>query len=128
MGVVQDGDKAIDNLKTLWWDNLIEGAVDSLAVLVPWAAPFFLNAIGHWITLEVFQWVGDKIYAVFRMLAIKGVIRLDGFINLREFTDADLLLKVLAIEKGVDSPEWKAQHEIEKAALKKLGQFSIVKP
>jgi hypothetical protein len=107
----------IDTVKELLWDTLIEGVLSSLLG----GLPGFLSAM----IIGVVTVFTDKIYAALALIVdLRAIVfKVEG--HRIEYDRASMKLKLVAREKGKDSPEYKAARNENKKALARLVHFDI---
>jgi hypothetical protein len=122
MGVPQDIGKGLDLFRTLIFDNAIDAVLTTeLAGIVG------IPIIGGWIKSLILKFA-DAIYNKLKDQVVFGSILFVDVAHRKVFETASIGLKKVAIEKGLNSPEYREAHAKEKEALKKFGQFNIVQP
>lgn len=104
------------------FDNAVEAAI------IAYEGPIVSIPILGSVVQDIEEGFADALYN-----KLKGQIVLETALfvdaeHRRVFDSAQTGLKKIALEKGVDSEEFKAAHELEKQALKKMGQFNVVQP
>lgn len=105
--------------KALVWDALVKAAIARLFAAVPflaWGPVGFL--VSHLLTK-----FADKLFEAASMAIAMEKIILTNEAHLKEYERASVKLKIIAREKGIESPEFKEARDAEKAALSKFVQF-----
>lgn len=115
MGIPQDVGKGLDLFRTLIFDSAVDAELAALGVTeIPLLGGIISSLIKKF---------ADSLYERLAGAVVFGTILFVDLQHRKIFDDASLTLKKVAIEKGINSPEFKDAHEKEKAALKKFIQF-----
>jgi hypothetical protein len=122
VGAPQDVKKGLDLFRTLIFDTTVE------AVLAAYTGGLTKIPIIGFIIEDLVLDFADKLYDKLGGVVIFGTILFVDVQHRRAFDEASIGLKKIAIEKGINSPEFKEAHEIERQALKKLVQFGVARP
>ena len=102
--------KAEDLFKTLAWDTLVQAALVALK-------------IDFWPLNVIFEYFSEKLYELTRLQFDMAMITFINAEHEAAFDKAEVTLKILGQQKGVDSPEYQAAKENAKNALSKFVRF-----
>lgn len=109
----------VDLFKTLVWDNLVGAALQWLFVTIPFLAWGPIGAVVTWIVMKF----TDKFYAMVKLFISVELIVFRNLEFGKTYAAAQINLKQIAGEKGIDSQEFKDAHVKEKQALSNLVKF-----
>lgn len=104
-----------DIFKNVIWDN----SIDALLLLAPWTQLPVLRPVISFVS----HLLGDALFAVVRKGLDVGVINLKEFAHKEAYESSSIKLRVLALDKGMDSPEYKTARADAKAKFLTLGVF-----
>lgn len=111
----------MDLFKTLVWDNAIKFFITNVLFR---AVPFLsAGPVGFFVS-TVLTMLTDAIYKVLKLFIQTEVVVLRNEEQQRAFTKSSILLRDAALNRGIDSQEYKAIHEQEKSALYNLVHFA----
>lgn len=113
-------DKVADLFKDLVFDHLVKAAIAQVVGL----APFLAWGPVSFIVGKVITYVASLLYEHLRLAINFQVILLNNELHHKAFVEASYSLTKLGKEKGIDSPEFKAQREKHKVALSKFVRYS----
>ncbi len=117
-------DTAADLFKRLVWDRLVDLAVKKIATKVLVRLPAWLAGPLGWIIGEVVTWIASEIFSVVKeFIAFEAI----AFINKEHqvaFDRASVELKILAMQKGIDSIEYKEAREHAKKSLSTFVRYT----
>lgn len=99
--------------KDLAWDALIKFVFDKVVAQVPFLG---WGPVGL-ITQFVINIVAGELYGAFAEFIDLKVIAFKNETLYSEYKNASLKLRAIAVSKGIDSPEYKAERELHKKAL-----------
>lgn len=122
MGTPQDVNKGLDLFRTLIFDNVVEAAI------VEFEGSLISIPVAGEVIKEVEMKFADLLYEKLQGQVVLSTVLFVDVAHRKAFAEAEVGLKGIALEKGIDSPEFKEAHEKEKQALKKFGQFNVVQP
>lgn len=122
MGVPQDVQKGLDLFRTLVFDNVVDAAI------IEYEGPLVATPIVGTVIKEIEEKFADILYNKLGGQVVLASVLFVDIAHRKAFETASIGLKQIAIEHGLNSPEYKDAHEREKQALKKFGQFNIVQP
>jgi hypothetical protein len=105
--------------KDLIWDNLIRAGKAALFSAAPWMSVWPLGPMIN-LLIDMFT---DKLYEGLRLAIDLEAIVFVNEAHRRAYDKAAVTLKILAQEKGIDSPEFKNAKEYAKADLSKFVRF-----
>jgi hypothetical protein len=113
----------IDIAKSLFWDLMVKKAIaDAIAFLaIPASGPI------AFIVTKIIVKFTDKLYFYFSQEIKIGALKLENELHQKAFERAQIKLKLIALEKGIESDEFKNQRKIEVEKLADLIRF-IDKP
>ena len=119
--ILDDVDVADGIFKSLVWDVLVKSIIARLIIALSISPQGFLA-----LTLsKIVTSLAEKIYpTVIRLVKISS-IKFKDEIDQRAYEKAALLLSVVAIEKGINSDEFKKQRDIEHSKQAELVIFNI---
>lgn len=126
MGIPQDVEKGLDLFRTLVFDNVVDAAITTYGASI--AAIPIVGPIIFAFLRSLLLGFADTLYNKLGGEVILGTVLFVDVIHRQMFEHSSIGLKKIAIEKGINSPEFKVAHEKEKQDLKKFGQFNIVQP
>lgn len=106
--------------KSLVWDNLVKFAIQQLFLAVPLLGWGPLGYIVSW----VITFIADKLFIALKLAVDLEVIVLRNEEHKREYTLAAIQLKLIAKEKGLNSPEFKKAREKQQEALSRFIRFA----
>lgn len=106
--------------KRLVWDPMIVSATAALFAAAPWLATWPLGPIVRSLILRF----TDKLYALLDKVVDLQVIVLVNAAHRAEYERASVKLKLLAKDKGIDSPEFKEARDAAKVSLAKFVSYS----
>jgi hypothetical protein len=106
--------------KNLVWDNIIALETKALLAQAPYLNIWPLNEI----ISSILSMVGNKVFDTIKLSIDLESITLMNKIYQAEFTNTSLRLKILAHDKGIDSPEFKEARENAKKILSKFISYS----
>ena len=105
--------------KSLIWDNAVSGALVALFTYCPYLAvpPLkqIISGVGRMAT--------DGLFKFLKLFVDVSAIKLKNAVAQHEYDNASVRLMIVAIEKGVDSEEFRKANEADKAALAKFVHF-----
>lgn len=107
--------------KSLVWDVMIKSAVGKAIALLALSPTGFVANIVATLLIKFSDWL----YPIFEKAIKVGEIKLSNEIHQRAYEKAQYKLKVIAIEKGIDSDEFKKQRDIEHNKLVDAIVYSI---
>lgn len=113
-------DKVLDVFKDLVFDQLVKAAISYIVGL----APFLSFGPIAFIIGKVVTYIAGILYAELKEAINFQVILLNNRSLHDKFVGAQIELKKLAMEKGIDSPEFRVQREKHKAALAAFARYS----
>lgn len=122
MGAPQDVAKGLDLFRTLVFDNAVEAA------MVDYLGPVLAIPVLGYVVKTMILKFADALYNRLEGIVVLGSVLFVDAVHRKAFETASIGLKQIALEKGLNSPEYKEAHEREKQALKKFGQFNVVQP
>lgn len=104
--------------KDLAWDMAVQGVLAYLFSGAPWLAPFkrIISALVTHFTDKLFEFLRLE----FDVTAI-GILRAD---HRAAYERASATLKIMAIDHGIESPQFQQAREAAKLALSKFGRFN----
>lgn len=108
--------------KSLVWDAMIKSAVGKTIALLSLSPTGFFAIIISQALISFTNW---WLYPIFEKTIKVGDIKLSNEIHQRAYEKASYKLKIIAIENGVNSNEFKKQREIEHNKLVDALIFSI---
>lgn len=110
----------IENIfQTLIWEPLIKAALASLFVAAPWMTVWPLQPI---ITFALTQF-SNLLFGIMSLTVDLGAIELVNSDAQTAYESASENLKIVALDKGLGSPEYAAALQTEKTALAKFVRF-----
>lgn len=98
------------------------------AALVDYAGPLLAIPIIGPIIDKALRYFADILYKKLQGQVVFDSILFVDLAHRQAFSAASTSLQQIAMNKGIDSQEFKDAHETEKQALKKFGQFNVVQP
>lgn len=111
----------IENLfKETVWDAGVEAALTSLFVAAPWMNVWPLRSIVRGLTLML----TNRLFSMLRLVIDLQVIQLLNSEHKQAFAREAVKLRIIAIDKGLNSPEYKRAKEDAKASLSRFIQFA----
>lgn len=102
------------------WDAAVESALASLFVAAPWMNTWPLRGIVRGLTLML----TNRIFSLLRLVIDLQVIQLLNSEHKQAFAREAVKLRIIAIDKGLNSPEYKRAKEDAKASLSRFIQFA----
>jgi hypothetical protein len=109
-----------DLFKALIWDNLVKAAVGRLFAAVPILA---WGPIGYVITWVATHFA-DKLYDSVKMAIALEAIAIRNEAHRRAYDRASVALKIIAQDKGINSPEFREARDANKRALAEFVRFA----
>lgn len=108
-----------DTFKDLVWDAVIKYALGKLFEAIPFLGKPIINLV---VTM-VFKFVAEWLYD-----GLKGIISFENtfFVNndhRKAYDNASVAQKIIARDKGIDSPEFRKARDANKKALSDLTQW-----
>jgi hypothetical protein len=113
-------DTATELFKSMVWDKLVSLAIKRLLIKIPFLAwgPF------GWITTQIISYLATELFLVIKEFVDFKTIAFVNKEHQKAFDLASVELKLLAMQKGADSPEFKEAREKAKANLSKFVHFT----
>jgi hypothetical protein len=111
--------KLDDLFKDLVWDSLVKAALAELFLIAPWLA---WGPVGFVVSF-IAQHFSDQLYKTLSLAVQMEAIVIKNEEHKRAFDRASVKLKVMAKEKGIDSPEFEKLREEQKQALADFVRF-----
>lgn len=109
-----------DIFKDLVWDALVKAALGMLFRAVPWLAWGPLGVFVGWVV----GLAAGYLYDAVKMAIDLQVIAFKNEAHRKAFDDAGVKLKIIAKDKGIDSPEFKEARELHKKRLAEFVHFA----
>ena len=106
--------------KDMVWDILLKKGISTLMLSLSISPQGFLGII----LTKLIIAIADKLYPIMVKMVKIETIQIQDEIHQKSFERAQLKLKIIAKEKGIDSQEFKDAREKEKQALRKLILFN----
>ncbi len=113
LGLVEDAFKA------LIWDTSLQVGLAALFTYVPVLNVWPLRRV----ITDVVQFIGDKLFFALRELIDVSAIQLRNAVHQRAFDRAVVTLKIIAHDKGIESPEFMNARENAKIEFSKFVRF-----
>lgn len=110
----------MDLFKDLVWDTLIKAAIQRLFVALPFLG---WGPIGWFVTFIITKFT-DEFYAEVQMWVNIELIEFRNQEFQKSWTVANIKLKLIARDGGIDSEEFKNEREIHKQELSNLVRFN----
>jgi hypothetical protein len=107
--------------KSLVWDVMIKSAIGKMVALFALSPTGIVATILSGVVLKI----ADQLYPVFEKTVKVGEIKLSNEIHQKIYDIANYKLKIIAIEKGINSDEFKKQRDIEHNKLLNAVTFNI---
>lgn len=107
--------------KSLVWDVAIKKYSFELLASLAISPTGFLGIV---ITKAIIH-LTEKLYPIFTKMIKVGEVKLSNEVHQRIYEKAQYKLKVIAIEKGIDSDEFKKQRDIEHDKLVNAIVYSV---
>jgi hypothetical protein len=105
--------------KDLFWDGVTEAAILAVFASVPWLNVWPLSAIVR-LLLKGFS---EKMFTGLKLIVDLQAIAFLNEEHKKAYDKASVQLKIIANDKGVDSPEFKRARENAKEALSRFVSF-----
>lgn len=105
--------------KSLLWDTTVEGLLAHIYASAPWLTLWPLKQV----TSGLVTLATDKFYSILKTFVDVETISFVNAEHAKAYDSASLKLKVIALEKGVDSEEFRKAKDDAKAALSQLVRF-----
>lgn len=123
MNLTKNFDVDYENLfKEIVWDSIVKLAIKKIFLALPkWLGSAFFSPIITYIVVEI----TDKIYEALKELVNLEVILFKNESAQKAFAKAHLSLKKIALEKGIESEEFKKEKEHAKETFAKLVRFDV---
>lgn len=102
--------------KSLVWDNAIKAGQVALVGAVPFFGLPVINTITNWFIGIVTNWI----YKIIVLFIDIEAIKLVNAVHQAQYDAASVRLKIIAIDRGINSDEFKKARDEAKAALSKL--------
>lgn len=109
-----------DLFKDLVWDNLVKAALGRLFAAFPLLGWGPIGFVIGWVATRL----AEELYKVTEEFIDLKLIVLRKQSHRQAFDHAGVVLKIVALDKGIDSPEFKNEREKHKLALSKFGRFA----
>jgi hypothetical protein len=110
-----------ENLFKEWvWDNLVEAGLTALFTQVPALAVWPIKPILSYII----RLYADRLFSAIKLCVDLQAIAFVNEAHKRAFDKASVTLKIIAHDKGLDSPEFKNARENAKTELAKYVHFN----
>lgn len=109
-----------DLFKDLVWDLLVKAALSKLFAAIPWLGWGPVGILVGWIV----GMLADYLYDAVKMTIDLQVIAFKNEQHRREYDKAGVTLKLIARDKGIDSPEFKAARDENKKSLSRFVTFA----
>lgn len=106
--------------KDMVWDILLKKGISTLMLSLSISPQGFLGIV----LTKLIIAIADKLYPIMVKMVKIETIQIQDEIHQKSFERAQLKLKIIAKEKGIDSQEFKDAREKEKQALRKLILFN----
>lgn len=113
-------DKVLDVFKSLIFDELVKVAIAKIIGL----APFLSWGPISFIVGKLVTYIAGELYVLLKDAINFHVILLNNAQHHTAYIDAQIQLKNIAKEKGIDSDEFKAQRQKHAASLAKFIRYS----
>lgn len=112
-------DQAQSIFKDLVWDNVVQAGITALFAQVPWLNAWPIGgAVRYLLTL-----FADHVYGSVKLTVDLQAIVLINEQHKKEYNRELSRLKILAREKGIDSPEFAKERQNAKMALAKFVSY-----
>ena len=108
-----------DIFKDLIWDTLVKVALMKLFAAVPWLGWGPVGVLVGWIA----GMLADALYEALRLAVDLQMITFKNEAHRRAFDDAGVKLKLIAKDKGIESPEFKEARVRHREALAVFVKF-----
>jgi hypothetical protein len=119
---VPDTRAALEELfKNAVWDNLVAAGLSALFLELPWLAVWPLGPVIRVIT----KTFSDKLFAALQLLVDLQAITFQNTASKKAFENEAVKLKIIAMDKGINSPEFQKAKEDAKIALSKMVRFDV---
>jgi len=109
-----------DTFKDLVWDAMVRVALQALFSAVPWLGWGPIGVVVGWIV----GMVANYLYSSVKMAIDLNAIALKNEEHRRAYDDAGVKLKLIAKDKGIDSPEFRAARDDHKKRLAAFVKFA----
>ncbi len=109
-----------DLFETLVWNSLVEAGLAALFSAMPGLAVWPLGPIIRWVVRNF----AEKLYQALKLAIDLHAIAFLNADHRKSFDSESLRLKVITIEKGVNSPEYLEAKEKAKLALSKFVRYT----
>ncbi len=116
-------DKALDVFKDVVFDQLVKAAITYIVGL----APFLSFGPIAFIISKVVTYVAGLLYLEMKEAINFQVILLNNRSLHDKFVTAQIELRKIALEKGIDSPEFRVNREAHKKALAEFSRYGATK-
>lgn len=103
------------------WNPVVTGALTLLFIEVPWLNVPVIRQLTTWIV----EAVSDFLFTHLQLVIDVTAIELMNVDHMNAFNAASLKLKVVALDSGVESPEYAQALTDAKAALARFTQFNV---
>lgn len=110
----------MDFFETLVWDVIAATLLQSLFTAIPFLGWGPIGIIVTFIASKIF----NAIYSALALFVETEAIILRNEMHQKAFNDASVQLKIIAQEKGLDSPEFITARDTQKTALAAFIKFS----
>lgn len=107
--------------KTIVWDSMVRSAVTKLLAALILTPTGIVGEFVTWVALKATDWVFNNLVIPFVKVE---TIKLKNEIHQKQFDDASASLAIVAKDKGINSPEFAAQHSKEQNAFYNLVHFN----
>ena len=112
--------KVEDAVKSIVWDSALQGALASLFTAAPWLNVPPLRQI----VTGVAELAGNKFYAYLRLGVDLGAISFMNAEAQRQLDRASVTLKIIALNKGIESEDFKRARDEARRALARFCRFN----
>lgn len=102
--------------KSLVWDTALTAGETALIAQVPFLGLPIVRTITHWMVTSVSNWI----YSALVLFVDVEAIKLVNAIHQAEYDSASEQLKIIAIDKGINSDDFKKARDDAKVALSRF--------
>lgn len=115
-------DRVQEIFHVLIWNNIVEATLTVFFIKYPFLKVWPVESIIRYL---VRRW-SNELYGVAKLTMDVTSIRLVNAIHLAEYEKASIRLKIIAIDRGIDSDEFKKAREAYRISLSKFTRFGAV--
>lgn len=108
--------------KGLVWSNIVDATLAAFFIKYPFLKVWPVEQIIRYL---VNRW-SDELYGIAKLTMDVTAIRLMNAIHLAEYEKASIRLKIIAIDRGIESDEFKKARESYRLSLSKFTHFGAI--